>query len=155
MRLALPIRVYLGMVFILASLYKIAEPAEFALSIATYGILPLELINLMAICLPWIEVIVGFTLIVGFWTRASALVIAGMMIMFMVALVIALAKGLSLSCGCFASAEAGDEISYLTLIRDTVWLLAAGYVLVFDDGSLGLDGWLRHRSTSTNLAAMS
>jgi putative oxidoreductase len=141
--LALPLRVYLGLVFILASLYKIAEPAEFALSIATYEILPLGLVNLMALLLPWIELLIGVTLILGFWTRASALVIAGMMILFIAALAIALSKDLQMSCGCFASSETGDEISALTMLRDSAWLVASGYVLWVDDGRFGLDGWLR------------
>ena len=144
--LAVPIRVALGVLFIAASLYKIAEPYEFGLSIATYDILPLSLINIMAITLPWIEVFIGLSLILGFWTRASALAVAGMMVMFMIAIGIALSRGLLIGCGCFASAEAGDEISEATLIRDAVWLAGAVYVVVVDDGRFGLDRWLKRRS---------
>ncbi len=141
--LALPIRIYLGVVFIAACLYKIADPQEFALSIATYGILPVELVNPMAIMLPWIELICGIALILGFWTKASALAISGMMVMFITALVIALSKHLQMSCGCFASAEAGDDINYLTVIRDSLWLAGGLFVLVFDDGRWGMDGLMR------------
>ena len=145
--LALPLRIYLGVVFIAAAWYKIADPSAFALSIATYGILPDSLINLMAIMLPWIEVLVGASLIVGLWTRASALVVGGMMIMFIVSLAIALAKDLQMSCGCFASAEAGNEINMGTMIRDLLWLLGAACVMVADDGRWGVDGlWRRIRS---------
>lgn len=144
--LALPIRIYLGVVFIVACLYKIADPHEFALSIATYGILPVELVNPMAILLPWIELVCGATLIIGLWTKASALSISGMMLMFITALLIALSKHLQMSCGCFASAEAGDDINYLTVVRDSLWLTGAIFVLVFDDGRWGIDGILgRHR----------
>lgn len=141
--LSLGLRIYLGLVFIYAAWGKIADPRQFALSVATYDILPLVLINLMAVVLPWIELLVGVSLILGWWTRASALCIAGMMIMFIVALSMALAKGLEMSCGCFASQEASEEINALTLVRDFAWLAAATFILFVDDGRWGLDGLRR------------
>jgi len=143
--LALLLRLYLGGVFIAACWYKIAEPDAFALSIATYDILPLGLINAMAITLPWIELVCGVCLILGWWTRAAALAVAGMMVMFIVALASALARDLQLSCGCFASAEADEEINAATMVRDLLWLAGAGFVLVVDDGRWGLDGLVRFR----------
>ena len=139
--LALPARFYLGWVFIIACLHKIAQPGSFAMDIATYDILPLGLINIMALSLPWIELAVGIMIVLGFKTRAAALVIAGMMVMFTVAILIALAKGLDMSCGCFASQAAQDDdpISYLTVLRDSAWLLLALYVVFFDRNPLGLD----------------
>ena len=139
--LALPARFYLGWVFIIACLHKIAQPGSFAMDIATYDILPLGLINIMALSLPWIELAVGIMIVLGSKTRAAALVIAGMMVMFTVAILIALAKGLDMSCGCFASQAAQDDdpISYLTVLRDSAWLLLALYVVFFDRNPLGLD----------------
>jgi putative oxidoreductase len=143
--LALPVRAYLGIVFLWAAVYKIADPHAFGLSIATYDILPLGLVNLLAIALPWVEVVVGLTLVAGLWTRASALAVTGMLIMFMAALGLALAKDLQLSCGCFASAEAGDEIGAETMLRDGLWLAGALYVLAAGGGRLSLDGLLARR----------
>jgi uncharacterized membrane protein YphA (DoxX/SURF4 family) len=143
---SLVLRVYLGLVFIAACWYKIMMPGEFALSIATYDIVPLSWINLMAILLPWIELFVGLSLILGWWTKASALCVIGMMVMFLVALSIALSKGMQMSCGCFASAEASDEIGIHTVWRDFFWLAGAVYVLVVDDGRWGLDGFFRKNS---------
>ena len=140
--LSLPVRVYLGIVSLAAAWYKVADPAAFALSIATYDILPLSLVNPLAICLPWVEAVVGLALIAGLWTRACALAVTGMMIMFMAALGLALAKDLQLSCGCFASAEAGDEIDAGTMLRDALWLLGALYVLAAGGGGLSLDSLL-------------
>jgi putative oxidoreductase len=97
----------------------------------------------MAILLPWIEIVTGITLIAGFWTRASALCILGMMAMFTAAIAIALARDLHMSCGCFASAEAEDDISALTILRDLLWTSGAVYVLAVDDGRFGVDGLVR------------
>ncbi len=138
--LALAARVYLGTIFLLACWHKLAEPGSFALDIATYQILPLALINPMAIILPWVELFAGTMVLVGFRTRAAALLIAGMMAMFLVAISLALAKGLEMSCGCFASQGAvEDPISWRTIVRDSAWLLLALYVLLLDRRPLGLD----------------
>ncbi|MFC1890331.1 MauE/DoxX family redox-associated membrane protein [Thermodesulfobacteriota bacterium] len=137
--LALPVRLILAAIFLAACYHKILEPGAFALSIATYEILPTVLINPFAIVLPWIELATALMLIVGFRTQAAALLTTGMMILFTIALVIALAKGLELSCGCFASDEIDETINILTLQRDIVLLSISAYVLVFDRRPLGLD----------------
>jgi putative oxidoreductase len=135
--LALACRLFIGGIFIAACIFKIKDPEVFALSIATYDILPTSLVNLMAIILPWLELVVGVMIIIGYKTRPSALLIALMMLMFMTALAIALARGIDMSCGCFASAEAGEQISRLTMLRDLCYLLPAIYVLLFDSNPIG------------------
>lgn len=144
--LTLPARLYLGFVFLYACIHKIADPGAFALDVATYQFLPLSLVNLTALILPWIELLAGIMIVIGFRTRAAALLIAGMMVIFMVALAWALHQGLDMSCGCFASSSEEDPISGLTLLRDSGWCSLALYVLVFDRGlGLGLDRWLAAR----------
>jgi uncharacterized membrane protein YphA (DoxX/SURF4 family) len=140
--IAAPARLYLGFVFVYASFHKIAHPATFALDVATYQLLPLELVNLAALILPWVELLAGVMIIVGFRTRAAALLIAGMMVVFMVALGWALHLGLDMSCGCFASSSDEDPISWRTLLRDGGWLALALYVLICDRRPLGVDRWL-------------
>ena len=143
---AVPARWYLGVLFVGACLHKIAEPASFALDIATYDILPLVAVNLVAIVLPWIELYAAAMLIAGWRVRASSLIVAAMMLVFLAALCIALARGLDMSCGCFASQGAEeDPISRMTVLRDIAWLGLALFVVVFDRGLIGLDRWLARR----------
>ena len=145
--LSLPMRWYLAYVFIFACLHKIAHPELFAVDVATYDVLPLSLINVMAIILPWVELVAGGMLVLGFRSRAAALMVVGMMVMFIVALAMALAEGLVMSCGCFASQGAQDEdpISYKTVLRDTAWLALGLYVVLFDKNALGIDRLLNRR----------
>jgi len=145
--LALPARWYLGFVFLVACLHKIAHPGSFAVDVATYGILPLPLVNPMAITLPWLELSAGIMLVLGLRARAAALMVCGMMVMFSVALAIALAQGLDMACGCFASeaAQGGDPISGETVLRDLGWLALAVYVVLFDRSPLGIDRILARR----------
>ncbi len=138
--LALGARLYLGAIFLLACPHKILEPSAFALDIATYQILPLGLVNLLAIVLPWVELAAALMLILGFRTRAAALLAMGMLAMFTVAIASAVAKGLDMSCGCFASqGSAEDPISWQTIVRDASWLLLAVYIFILDRSPLGLD----------------
>jgi putative oxidoreductase len=145
--LAIPMRLYLGGVFIMASLHKIAHPRAFALDVATYNVLHLSLINLMAICLPWIEIVCGALMIIGYKSRATAWLISGMMVMFMIALMIALSNGLDMSCGCFASSSMGEEdaISSATILRDSAWLALGLYILIFDRRPVGLESFIHSR----------
>lgn len=144
---ALPVRLYLAWVFITACLHKLAMPESFAIDIATYQFLPLVFINPLAIILPYVELGTGVMLVTGTKARAAALMVCGMMIMFMIALSHALINDLSISCGCFASnaAAGSDPISPLTMLRDSAWLLLAIYVVVFDKNPIGIDRILNKR----------
>jgi uncharacterized membrane protein YphA (DoxX/SURF4 family) len=138
--LSLSARLYIGGLFVYASWHKIVHPELFALDVATYDILPLVLVNPMAIILPYVEFIAGVMLIVGFRTRAGAVLVTGMLIMFTIALALALAKGLDVACGCFASqAMEEDPISRMTLLRDFLWILLAVYILIFHRNGVGID----------------
>lgn len=145
--LSLPMRLYLAFVFISACLHKIAHPGAFAVDVATYDILPLQLLNLMAIVLPWVELFAGVMLLVGFRARAAALLVVLMMLVFIAALAMALHAGLDMSCGCFASegAKDADPISIKTVFRDLGWLALAVYVVVLDRHPIGLDRLLMKR----------
>ena len=141
--LAVPARWYLGLLFVAAAWHKIAVPYDFAVDVATYAILPLGLVNAAAIILPWIELVAGVMLLIGLRTRAAALLIAAMMVVFVAALAIALARGLDMSCGCFVSQGATeDPISRLTVLRDLGWLALAVLVVLADRGFAGVDRWL-------------
>ena len=137
--LALAARLYLAYVFLFACWFKIQDPTAFALSIATYQLLPLPLINITALVMPWTELLAGAMLLLGLRVRAAALLVVAMMVVFMIALSWALYLGLDRSCGCFASSSDADPISGLTMLRDAGWLALGLYVLVFDRNPLGVD----------------
>jgi len=93
-----------------------------------------------------VELAAGLARRAGFRARAGALRVAAMMAVFLFALSWALAKGLDMSCGCFASQGAGeDPISFRTVLRDLGWLLLALYVLWLDRHPVGVDAWLERR----------
>ena len=71
--LVLICRIFLGFLFIYASLEKILQPEEFAKQVGYYKALPFGLENLLAILLPWTELIVGICLLAGLLVDGAAL----------------------------------------------------------------------------------
>lgn len=145
--LSLLARALLAVVFVWAALHKIVHPDEFALTVATYQILPLSLVNLQAIALPWVEFLVGVTLFAGVWTRESALVTVGMNVMFIVAILVTLYRGEEILCGCFASGEVGHQIGWDLVFRDLGLVLAGLYVVWIGPRRPSVDAVLSRRTT--------
>ena len=145
--LDLVFRIFLGGVFIAAAIPKILDVEAFAISIATYQVLPLALVNLQAVVLPWLELITGVLLIVGLRTKAQALVINGMLVMFIVAIYLAMSRGIQAQCGCFgAEAEAAmNELTWKKIIEDTGWLLIGLYILLGNPNRFSLDTLIARR----------
>jgi putative oxidoreductase len=113
--------------------------------VATYQILPLSLINLQAIGLPWVELLTAVALVSGLFTREAALVTVGMNLMFIVAIGITLYRGEEIMCGCFASGEAGHQIDTSLLVRDAGLLLVGVYLTWAGPRALALDLLLHRR----------
>lgn len=142
------LRLGMAAVFIAAALPKIAAPDLFALSVHNYQILPPWGVNALALFLPWLELLIGLCLGLGLWSRASALFMAGLMVVFIIALVSAAARGLSISCGCFEVGEhaAGASTLVWAALRDLGFLLASVLLVRFDAGPSPLQWWRRRRA---------
>ena len=127
----------LGGVFIYASLDKIANPAEFAKAIGNYHVLPFGLENLLALFLPWLELITGILLIAGIMVDGATILIISMNIVFIFAISQALARGISIECGCFSvSTEGGSNIGFQTILRDFIYLIMAFIIFYRKDKQL-------------------
>ena len=129
----------LGVLFIYASYHKIADPVDFAHMVYMYKMTPGPLINLIAIYLPWIELVTGLTLILGIPGRRGAAVLTGLMLLvFMGAIGFNLVRGHPVDCGCFEGtgahlkthAELFSEMRWV-LVRDLGMLLMVGFALLF------------------------
>ena len=122
------VRISLGVVFIYAALPKIADPVTFAGSVASYQILPYFWSYLAAAVLPFLELICGILLVLGFRVRTGALTIGALNVVFVAALASAIMRGLDIDCGCFQ--QGGAKTSpWLALGRDIVFLVMTAIVL--------------------------
>ena len=124
------VRLILGVIFIYASYDKILNPKAFAEVVYNYQILPDKLINLTAIFLPWLEIMIGVFLIVGFWMPGTVIWCNILLVTYIGALGYNLAKGLNINCGCFSTTK-GSPISIEHLLWDAVFLALSGYLFFF------------------------
>ena len=116
-------RVAVGATFIVASVYKIRDPGAFAKSIWYYHLVPGDLINLMALILPWIELLCGLALILGLFYHGAVVLVNVMMVTFIFALSIAIARGIDIDCGCFKAGQTATRAAWEALVFDLVLIL--------------------------------
>jgi uncharacterized membrane protein YphA (DoxX/SURF4 family) len=138
-------RLILGGVLLVAGALKVTDPYASATSVRAYQILPVDLANFLGFVLPFVEVAIGIFLIVGIWVRLAAIAGGALMIMFIIAIGQAWARGISLDCGCFGKGgllESGELPVWnytLEIARDIGLALLAGYIFRFPQGKLGFD----------------
>lgn len=99
-------RIGIGMVFLVAALAKIGDPAGFAAQIHHFRLAPEALDHLLAITLPWVELLAGLALVLDLRARAGAWLTAGMMVVFTLAVATAVVRRLDIECGCFGTMDA-------------------------------------------------
>jgi len=129
-------RIVVAVVLLYAGVKKVWMPMEFARLLKEYQILPNQLLNLVAVMLPWIEVVCGVCFITGLWLRGTALLLSGMNAVFAIAIafrawLIMATTGigffdLTFDCGC------GFGVVYIpTKIAENLLLVAVGVLILF------------------------
>lgn len=119
------LEVVLGGLFFYAGLQKILHFHEFAEAVLAYQLLPESLVGLAAAGLPWLEVLAGFGLIAGFRRRSCLLLLAGLVAVFLVVIVITMARGLDIDCGCGLFFQ--RQVGWAAVLEDAVLIIwAAG-----------------------------
>lgn len=119
-------------IFIYAGFQKIISPQNFADSIASFQILPKELISLVALGLPLFEIIMGFAVMIGLHRRPAILGIAALTAVFILALASAIVRGIPVDCGCFISGEPSTAQACIALGRDIPILAAALWLYLWE-----------------------
>ncbi|MBF0100965.1 MAG: DoxX family membrane protein [Desulfobacterales bacterium] len=124
------LRFILAVIFIYASIHKIAAPAQFARIIYGYQLFPALTINLIAIIVPFIELYTGIFLLLGILPRSSALWITIMLFSFIIAISINLIRGHEFDCGCFGFSK-GKTSNWELLFRDIIYFIGSLYVFLY------------------------
>lgn len=137
-------RVVVGVVFVYASLDKIANPEDFAKIIYGYKILPSFLINLVAITLPWIELICGLFLIGGIFVESSSLVIFFLLVVFIMGTSLnVFIRGIDINCGCFTTSLTAKKSGAELVLREIILLLMSLQIFLFNRDFATLPGFYR------------
>lgn len=128
--LQIGIRIILGAVFVYASVGKLFRPEDFAKAILRYEFLPIYFVNITAIVMPWIEFFTGILLILGIFKKASSMLASISLVMFLIALTSAFARGLDINCGCFSLEETSSKGDIIYRIAEDI-LMLIGAVIVY------------------------
>lgn len=122
------LRLVLGGLFVYAGVVKALDPLGFAQDIRNYRLVGQSLSFIAAIVLPWLEILAGVALAAGIWKRASALIISGLLVFFILLTLVTIARGLDVECGCFGALS---RKSGLGVILEDLGMLFMGLCLLF------------------------
>jgi uncharacterized membrane protein YphA (DoxX/SURF4 family) len=124
--------VALGLILLYAGWVKVSDPRSFLLDLGQYDLFARPIARLLAVTLPWIEVVVGLALLTRRLTRGAAIVALLLGIGFVLAQGWALYHGIAVPCGCFGSRiEPIGPRSILTaasVMLASAWLVAASHL---------------------------
>lgn len=136
-------RLVLGGVFLVAGVLKALNPGGLASSIRSYELgLPEWFVTLSAHGLPYLEILLGLYLVAGLFTKISAWVTSGLVLLFTCALLQGALRGLEIDCGCFGP-SAGASNLWLDALRD-IGLLALGLLIALaPTGRFSVDALIR------------
>ncbi|MDT3696715.1 MAG: MauE/DoxX family redox-associated membrane protein [Ignavibacterium sp.] len=131
------IRIIIGFIFVYASIEKISDPEGFSMSISNYRLLPVAIVNLFAITLPWIELAAGLLLLFGILVKENSSIILFFLSVFTIAIIISLFRGLNIECGCFGK---GNQIGLLKLGENLLMIIGSLLLVFFGSDYLKLTG---------------
>lgn len=126
--LSLALRLLLATVFLIAGVEKLIGFNTFARNIAAYEMLPDALVNIVALSFIWTEIVVGVLFYAGAAIRGSALVTSAMLVLFLIAILSAMARGMTIDCGC--GGGLAEPVGWKKVIED-VGLLTAAISLIY------------------------
>jgi uncharacterized membrane protein YphA (DoxX/SURF4 family) len=135
-------RLVLGVVLVVAGALKVTTPAVSAMAVRAYQLLPYDVAGVVGVALPVVEIAAGLLLVLGLLTRPAAVVGGLLMLAFLVGIISAWARGLTIDCGCFGGGGtiAAAQTHYLSeTLRDVGLALCATWLVVRPSTAFSLD----------------
>ncbi len=117
-------QVAIGLLFLASALAKIGDTGALATQVHNFRLVPLWSENLLGMILPWIELLCGLALVLGVRPRAGAWVALASLVVFTVAVGIAMARGLNFECGCFGTMS-GTRVGWTKLAENLGMIVLA------------------------------
>jgi uncharacterized membrane protein YphA (DoxX/SURF4 family) len=135
-------RLILGGVLFVAGYLKVSAPDKSQMAVRAYEMLPISVANALGLILPFAEVAIGALLILGSLTRAMAALGGFTMVIFIIAISQAWARGLNIDCGCFGGGGAVEpgQTKYLQeILRDAGLAFLAAYLIRYPVTKFSVD----------------
>ena len=95
------LRVFLGLALVAAGALKVGHATELASAIASFRLLPAGFTALLALVLPYFEILLGLYLALGLFTRVAATIAAAQFVVYAAAIASAVLRHIPANCGCF------------------------------------------------------
>lgn len=130
-------RFVLATVFVVAAVAKLGDRRAFQEAVAGYRLLPERWAAPVGRALPVLELAAGVLLLAGVATAAVATGLAALLVVFVAAVAVNLARGRHIACGCFG-ATVERELSWWTVARNVVLVAAAAVVVADPPAALSL-----------------
>ena len=143
--LTLIARAILGGTLLAAGWIKLFNSFEAKASVRAYDLLPVPLANILGTILPGFEILVAIFILIGLWTKKSVLVGTLLMVIFVIAISQAWARGLPINCGCFGNGGLTSDgkvhnWTYLSeILRDLGLIVCGIYIYLNPIGKFALD----------------
>ena len=113
----------IGGLFIYAGAIKALNPLQFGRDIDNYKMLPWAISVRLAFYLPWLEILCGIALVVRRFYRGALSILTALAGVFIVASMVAKARGIDITCGCFG--HVSKNWSFTTHLAVDFAILAA------------------------------
>jgi uncharacterized membrane protein YphA (DoxX/SURF4 family) len=139
------VRLGLSAVWLISGTLKAIDLDQTVVAVRAYDVLPRTAVDVVAAVLPFLEIALGFLLLLGIGTRLVAVAAAVLILVFVAGVAQAWARGLSIDCGCFGGggAVAPGATAYLQeILRDTGFLALAAWLIARPHTSLSMDSRL-------------
>ncbi|MDO4717146.1 MAG: MauE/DoxX family redox-associated membrane protein [Propionibacteriaceae bacterium] len=138
-------RLVTGVVLLVAGLLKVVDLVAMRRAIEAYQLFPDAIVGVLTYAVPLSEIILGALLLLGLFTRISAIFSGLLFLGFIVGIASAWARGLSLDCGCFGGGGEIDpaQTRYAEeLLRDLGLLALCLWLSLRPHTPYSVDQWL-------------
>ncbi len=140
------VRLAMAGILIAAAIPTMLEVDESVRAVRAYRLLPEAVVPFVGTALPYVELVLAALLILGVFTRSTALVWLVMTTAFAFGMAWAWAKGYSTDCGCSGGGADGAAAApdYLRSMLERIGLVGLGvFLLVFPRTTTSFDAWMR------------
>jgi uncharacterized membrane protein YphA (DoxX/SURF4 family) len=129
-------RLVIGLVFLVAAVPKLRDPAAFRRSVDAYKILPASWVGPVARALPPLEIAIGVMLVTGILIVPVSVLAAVVLVAFGASIWYAVERGSKIGCGC--GFRGLQQVSRKLVARNAALTVAAAAAAVWPSGALAL-----------------
>ena len=131
-------RVLLGLLLIVTGALKVGHAPDLAAAIAGFRLLPGFIVAPMALVLPFFELMLGLYLIVGLFTRMTAIFATAQFLIYAGAIASAILRNIPADCGCFGPNDTATA-DWPHVAFDLALAAVAALIAYSAPGALALD----------------